>query len=116
MTGRRTAGFTLIEVMVALVILVVGALALVGSGRVASASVRRATLELRVAQLIQEEVERLRTLPLGSLTDGSATYAAGSAQWVVTDSTSYLRVELAVQARPEAGAMLSDTVFVYRPR
>jgi prepilin-type N-terminal cleavage/methylation domain-containing protein len=116
MTGRRTAGFTLIEVLVAIVILVVGALALVGSGRVATASVQRATLELRVAQLIQEEVERLRTLPLVSLTDGSATYAAGSTQWVVTDSISYLRVELSVQARPEAGVTLGDTVFVYRPR
>lgn len=116
MNRRRTAGFTLIEVLVAIVILVVGALALVGTGRVSSASVRRATLELRVAALIQEEVERLRTVPLASLTSGSATHAAGTAQWVVTDSTTYLRVELAVQARPEAGATLADTVFIYRPR
>jgi prepilin-type N-terminal cleavage/methylation domain-containing protein len=116
MTRRPSAGFTLIEVLVAIVVLVVGALALVGSGRVASASVRRATLELRTATLIQEEVERLRTLPLAALTDGSATYPEGSTQWVVTDSVTYLRVELAVQARPEAGATVADTVFIYRPR
>lgn len=116
MNRRRTAGFTLIEVLVAIVILVIGALSLVGTGRVSSASVRRATLELRVAELIQEEVERLRTVPLASLVSGSTTHAAGTAQWVVTDSLTYLRVELAVQARPEAGATLADTVFIYRPR
>lgn len=115
MSGRRE-GFTLIEVLVATVILMVAALAMVGTSRIAAESVRRATLELRVAQLLQEGVERLRTLPLDALQDGQATYPAGEAQWVVTDSTSYLRVELAVRSQPEGGASLGDTVFIYRPR
>jgi Tfp pilus assembly protein PilV len=116
MTARRDAGFTLIEVVVATMILLAGVLALIGSSRVASASLRRATLELRVARLIEEEVERLSTAPLATLTGGQATYPAGSSRWVVTDSAAYLRVEIAVEARPEAGATLVDTVFVYRPR
>jgi len=113
---RDARGFTLVEVIVAIVILTVGVLALVGSSRVAAASVRRATLELRAAELIQEDVERLRTLPLDSLRDGQATRRAGDTRWVVTDSVSYLRIELAITTRPEAGMALSDTVFLYRPR
>jgi Tfp pilus assembly protein PilV len=116
MTTRRTAGFTLIEVVVAAVILMVGVLALVGTSRVATQSVRRATLELRTAQLVQEQMERLRTLPIGSLANGSGSYAAGNASWIVADSGAYVRVQLAVQSRPEGGVAIGDTVFIYRPR
>ena len=116
MTTPRTAGFTLIEIIIAAVILLVGVLALLGSNRVASVSARRASLELRTAELIQEQMERLRTVPIDSLQSDSATSAAGVARWVVTDSGSYVRVELAVRSRPEAGAALADTVFIYRPR
>jgi prepilin-type N-terminal cleavage/methylation domain-containing protein len=113
--GSR-AGFTLLEVIVAVVILSMGVLALVGAGRIASVSVRRATLELRAAELIEEDVERLRTVAIDSLRDGSAVRPAGDVVWTVTDSGSYLRAELVVNTRPEAGLALSDTVYVYRPR
>ena len=91
-------------------------MALLGSSRVSTASARRATLELRVAHLIQEEVERLRVPPVDSLRDGSATRHAGDTRWIVTDSTSYVRVELVVDARPVGGATLGDTLYLYRPR
>lgn len=112
----RSGGFTLVEVLVAIVILSVGAMAWVGTSRVASASMRAATLELRAAELIQEEVERLRTTPLDSLRAGSVTRPAGDAFWTVEDSVSYLRVRLVVRTRPEGGRTRSDTVWVYRPR
>jgi prepilin-type N-terminal cleavage/methylation domain-containing protein len=113
---RSRGGFTLVEVLVAIVILSIGALSLVGTSRVASASVRQAVLELRAAQLIQEQVERLRTLPLDSLRDGSAARPAGDALWTVADSATYRRVQLVVRARPEAGRSLTDTLYVYRAR
>jgi len=113
---RSQTGFTLVEVLVAIVILSMGALALVGTSRVASASVRQAVLELRAAQLIQEQAERLRTLPLASIGPGSVTRPAGDALWTVADSGSYVRVQLVVRTRPEAGRSLVDTVYVYRPR
>lgn len=116
MRHARSGGFTLIEVLVAIVILSVGAMAWVGTSRVASASMRAATLELRAAQLIQEEVERLRTTPLDSLRAGSAARPAGDVLWTVADSGAYLRVELVVRARPERERTLSDTVYVYRAR
>ena len=116
MTRTRTGGFTLVEVVVAIFILSVGALALVGTGRLASASLRQATLELRVAQLLQDEAERLRTLPVDSLRDGVVSRVAGDALWTVQDSGAYLRVELVVAARPEAGRTLADIAYVYRAR
>jgi len=112
--GRR--GFTLVEVVVAVVVLSVGALALLGSSRVSATSLRRAVLETRVARLLETEVERLRAAPLATLVGGTAAYPEGSTAWTVTDSVTYLRVELVVQARPERGATLTDTVWVYRPR
>jgi prepilin-type N-terminal cleavage/methylation domain-containing protein len=113
---RGRGGFTLVEVLVAIVILSLGAMAWVGTGRVAAASMRAAALELRAAQLLQEQVERLRTAPLDSVRSGSVARPAGDALWTVTDSGSYLRVQLVVRARPEGGRTLSDTVYVYRVR
>ena len=113
---RNQRGFTLIEVVVAAVVLSVGVVALIGSNRVAAMSAARAAVELRAAQLIQDHTERLRTLPIDSVKTGTAASAAGSASWLVTDSTTYLRVQLAVQARPEGGSSLSDTVYLYRPK
>ena len=113
---RGTAGFTLIEIVIAAVVMVMGVLALLGSNRVSARSAGRASLELRVAQLVQEQMERLRTLPIDSLRNGSGTYPAGTATWTVVDSTSFVRVQLAVRSRPEAGVAVGDTVFIYRPR
>ncbi|MHB1192174.1 MAG: type IV pilus modification PilV family protein [Longimicrobiales bacterium] len=109
-------GFTLVEILVAIVILSLGAMAWVGTSRVAAISMRAAALELRAAQLVQEQVERLRTMPVDSVRAGSAARLAGDALWTVADSGSYLRVELVVTARPEGGRTLADTVYVYRAR
>ena len=116
MTHARRGGFTLIEIVVAALVLVMGVLALLGSNRVATMSAQRASLELRAAQLIQEQTERLRTLPIDSLRTGAGSYPSGNASWIVTDSGAYLRVEIAVLSRPEAGVRVGDTVFLYRPR
>lgn len=113
MTEARS-GFTLVELIVAVVLLFVVALSLVGTTRIVTKSLQRATLELRAAQLIQDEVHRLRTLPVASLADGTATHPGGTSAWIVTDSSSYLRVELEVTTTPLAGTALADTVYLYR--
>jgi hypothetical protein len=51
-----------------------------------------------------------------SVRNGSAAGPGGDAVWTVIDSVTYLRVELVVRARPEAGRTLSDTLYVYRAR
>jgi prepilin-type N-terminal cleavage/methylation domain-containing protein len=116
MTRERREGFTLIEVLVAIVILLIGVLSLIGSSRIAAASVRRSTVELRAVQLLHDEVERLSTIPLDSLVDGTSTRPGGTSSWVVVDSVTFLRVELAITTAPLAGTSLQDTVFLYRSR
>ncbi len=116
MTRTAARGFTLIEVAVAIVLLGIVAVSLVGSSRITAASVRRASLELDAAQLIHDEFERLRTEPIASLVDGAATHDVGISSWLVTDSGSYLRVELVVRTNPIGGSTLTDTLYVYRPK
>lgn len=116
MSPRSRAGFTLVEVMVAVVILIVGILALLGTNRVALLSMQRATLETRVTRLLEEGTERLRALPVDSLADGMATRPEGTSSWVVSDSAGFRAVRLVVRARPEGGRTLVDTVWLYRPR
>lgn len=111
---NERAGFTLVELIVAVVLLLVVAGSLVGTARIVTASLQRATLELRAAQLTQDEVHRLRTLPVTSLADGTATHPGGTSAWMVTDSGAYLRVELEVRTAPLAGASLVDTLYLYR--
>jgi len=108
------AGFTIIELLVSIMLLLAIAVSMVGSNRVVAASVRQASLELKAAQLILEEYERLRTVPYGSLANGTAVRPAGTAAWTVTDSASFRRVELVVQTHPLAGATITDTLFIYR--
>ena len=108
------AGFTIIELLVSIVLLLLIAVSLVGSNRVAAASVRQASLELKAAQLISEEYERLKTMPYSDLADGTAVRPAGLAAWTVTDSASFRRVELVVRTHALAGKTISDTLFLYR--
>ena len=64
------------------------------------------------------------TVDPGEYVDNSANTAAlnqleqkvEALPWTVLDSVTYLRAEVVVQTRPEAGLSLVDTVYVYRPR
>ena len=114
MTSRD--GFTLVELLVSIVLLVAIAVAMVGSSRVSAMSVRRATLELRAAQLISDEYERLKRVAYADLADGTAVGPSGTAAWTVTDSLSFRRVELVVQTHPLAGMVIADTLYLYRTR
>lgn len=114
MRQPATAGFTLVELTVTVVLLFIVAVSVVGTTRIITNSMQRATLELRVAQLVQDEVQRLRTLPVAGLVDGTSTRPGGASAWLVTDSGAYLRVELVVTTTPLAGTVLTDTVYLYR--
>jgi prepilin-type N-terminal cleavage/methylation domain-containing protein len=107
-------GFTLIELIVAMAVLLAVAISLVGSSQVAAASARRATLELWAAQLIQEEYERLKDVPYANLANGTAATSNGTSTWTVTDSASFRRVELIVTTRHLAGSAITDTLYLYR--
>lgn len=115
---RRSAssGFTLIEIVVTMVLLLGAIVSLMTASRIVAASGHRTAAELRATQLVQDETERLQTIPLGQVTNGSRTRSAGTATWTVTDSVRYLRIDLAIETASSGGVVVRDTVQVYRSR
>ncbi len=57
---RSTSGFTLVEVLVAIVVLAVGLIALVGSSAMVTRMIGRGKVETRVAQAASHRIETLR--------------------------------------------------------
>lgn len=92
MTNRQ--GFTVVEVLVAIMVLGVGILALVGSSALVSRMIgegKRSTFAAQIAQRRMESVRRLamQTANCGSLpaATGTATTDRISEQWVITVGT-----------------------------
>jgi type II secretory pathway pseudopilin PulG len=65
--ARDETGLTMIEVMVATIVLVMGAMATFGILTVATKNAQRAKASQTVLHLAQEEMERMRSLPYGEL-------------------------------------------------
>lgn len=93
------AGFTLVEVIIAIVILAVGLLAMATTSIYATTQVRVAGLKTEQSLAVQEVVERLRAMPYRDVDD----VAEGSAQqigsfelwWDVSMESQYLkRIEI----------------------
>jgi type II secretion system protein I len=101
----RSVGFTLIEVMIALVILAVGVLALTGSSATINRMIGRGKVETQAALLASGRVEELRlaaasTSPRCSSAEfasGGPVWAGGLKQtWVVEPSGNPRRVRVTV--------------------
>ena len=125
MSGARRgarAGFTLVEVLVALVVLTVGVLALAGATAVAVRQVILADVTTERAAALQSVVEMLRARPYDSLSAGSDTVGTFRATWTVSStqrSTVLSIVTLGPGLESGSGGMprLADQVrdtFVYR--
>lgn len=88
MHARRRSGFTIVEVLVAVMILVVGLLALVGTGGLVTKMLTRGTRSGRGAFFAQERLEILRATPCASLASGSNTRGGGyTLAWTITTLT-----------------------------
>jgi len=79
---QAIAGFTLVEVLVALVVLSVGILALTGSSAVVNRMIGRGKIETHAALLAAQRVERLR-LAAASTSPRcvSSSFAGGGPVW-----------------------------------
>jgi prepilin-type N-terminal cleavage/methylation domain-containing protein len=83
---RRQAqdGFTLIELMVAIMILVVGVLGLAGTAGMVSRMVGGAAHQTIAANMAASRFETLRSVPCASVVDGDTTIRNISEVWSVT--------------------------------
>jgi prepilin-type N-terminal cleavage/methylation domain-containing protein len=57
---RSTSGFTIVEVLVAIIVLSIGLIALVGSSAMVTRMIGRGKVETRVAQAASQRIEALR--------------------------------------------------------
>ncbi len=110
------SGFTLIEIIVALVFLSVVAIALGGATQQATRTLRRSRAELGAARFLDAEVERLRILDYDSLADGARTRGRGIATWTVTDSLTFRQVLVETRYGSPATGLLVDSVTLFRTR
>jgi prepilin-type N-terminal cleavage/methylation domain-containing protein len=89
--------FTLLEVLVALVILGVGILGLSGNAALVSRLVGDGSRLTLAATVATTRLERLRTLPCAGITAGSATTRGIEESWSVAPMSSGLASSLEVQ-------------------
>lgn len=84
MRRKVRSGFTLIEVIVAIVILATGALALAGSAAVTVRRMAEAARRTAAVSMARSRAEISLALPCGSLASGSETAGAVRSEWVVS--------------------------------
>lgn len=112
--SHRRTGFTLIEVMVALVFLSVVAVSLGAVTEQAIRTLRRSRLELDAARFTEVQAEQLRLVAYDALQSGSATSGRGVARWTVEDSTSFRRILLETRYGSPATGLVVDSVTLFR--
>jgi type IV pilus assembly protein PilV len=78
------AGFTLVELMVAIMVMSVGVLGLAGTAVVVARLTGGATQQTVAANVAATRFERLRSSPCGAIASGYATTNGVSEKWVVT--------------------------------
>jgi prepilin-type N-terminal cleavage/methylation domain-containing protein len=115
------AGFTLVEVLVALIILTVGVLGLAGTTALAVRQVTVADITAERATALQSVIERLRSQDYGDLAAGSDSIGRFDTRWTVTEDPRSKEIEIVTigpgvasgAAMSGLGAEVADT-FVYR--
>jgi prepilin-type N-terminal cleavage/methylation domain-containing protein len=109
---RSTAGFSLVEVLVAVVVLGVGIVALVGSSAMVTRMIGRGKIETRVAQTASRRIEALRlaaysTSPrctAGAFASGGPVTTNGVTEsWVVPAAGKVRSVQVNVSYRTVQG-------------
>ncbi len=118
----RRGGFTLIEVMAALVVFSLGVLMVLGLTGALTRQLNLAGLRSRVAVVVQERLDSMRLVPYDSLVVGTETDTV-VLQGRVFDRTSRVlqttpmvrEVEITVVGADGAGPRITASAFVLRP-
>lgn len=91
---RDEKGFSLVELMVALVILTIGMLGLAGVTAYTIQKVSVAELDTERGAALQTVVEQLRAMPMEKLANGADTVGIFGVSWSVEDNGDYRTVEI----------------------
>lgn len=102
-------GFTIVEVLIAVLILSVGLLALVGSAAVTTRMISQGQRYSEASALANERFEILRSQTCASMTGGSATQGRFTVTWsVVPDATGRSRIVSVRVVSPTASGTRAD--------
>ena len=93
---RKRRGFTLVELITALVLLSIGALALASLSAVVMRNISGAAQQTIAATIAQSRMEQLRGLPCTALESGEATTRGMDEYWKVVPETRSILVSLVV--------------------
>jgi len=108
------AGFTIVEVIVAIVILAVGLLGMAGTTSVVLRQVTMANLATARTVALQSTLERLRGISFDSVAAGSDSVGLFQVTWTVTDEFQWKDVEIVTtgpgQGQASGYGMISPTV------
>jgi type IV pilus assembly protein PilV len=77
-------GFTLVELIIAIIILVVGVLGLASTAAVVMRQITASSMQTRAAMTAQSRLERLRSMPCANMVNGAATVGGVTETWRVT--------------------------------
>ena len=106
------AGISLVEVLVAMLVFTVGALAAVQQSLTARQQARAAELITEASAAVQYQMETLRSLPYDSLSSGSDSLWGFPITWTVSGATP--KVVLLTVERPSVlGGVTVDTFVTY---
>jgi prepilin-type N-terminal cleavage/methylation domain-containing protein len=108
---RRRAGFSLIELLVALVLLDLALLAVAGTSAAAARHLAAARARGRLATIAQSRVEWVASQPCGPASGGTVTFPGGTEIWSVSAPSGAIRV---VHDSIELGAPPDRYVFTSR--
>ena len=99
--GRKANGFTLMEVMVALVVLLFGVVAMASLSAVVVQGNRGSTNRTRADEVLYQKVEQFQSMPYQAISSGSDQVTLGGVrfnrQWTVdpnTPSANVMRIRL----------------------
>lgn len=103
------AGFSLVELIVAVIILAVGVLGLAGMTALVVRQVTLADVNTERSAALQSVIERLRATNISSIGTGSAITGSYTVSWSVIDSTSLSRTVRVITTGP---GLVKDTAAV----
>ena len=81
---RARQGFTLVELIIAIIILVVGVLGLASTAAVVMRQITASSMQTRAAMMAQSRLEQLRSVPCANMANGNATSNGVTETWRVT--------------------------------
>lgn len=123
----RRGGFTLVELVIAVIILSFGVLGLAGTTMLVVRQVTLADVNTERSAALQSVVERLYATSTNTITTGNRTIGSYSVTWAVTDSTTLSRTVRVITngpglrkdsaaTVPMLGANVADTFTLVRLR